>query len=240
MASIEKRVTADGRVRWTMRVFIGRDENGKRKFVTRTFDRKKDAEAEARRLERIKDQGGLVTPSAKEPLAKYMARWLDVKAGQVRARTIHDYRAVVRRWIEDPPEGAPPIGAIALNRLTPDAFEELYTWMLDQGRAPRTIQKVHVIVRQALGDAVRKQALASNPTDYAQLPKRSKDGDELGEKKAVRAMDEDQAARFLEAARADRYSALWHVLLLGGLRPSEALGLGWEHVDFEAGRIHVT
>lgn len=41
------------------------------------------------------------------------------------------------------------------------------------------------------------------------------------------------------AARQDRYSALWHVLLLGGLRPGEALGLKWKDVDMEAGAVRV-
>lgn len=238
MAVIQKRETKDGQVRWTMRVFIGRDADGKRKFVVRTFDRKKDAEKEARRLERMKDQGGALSVTSKEPFAKYLARWLDVKAGEVRARTIHDYRGIVRRWIKDPPEGAPPLGAIRLDRLSPEAFEALYTWMREQGRAPRTIQYVHVVLRQALKDAVKKKALPGNPTDYASVPTRAKDGD-TDEQTSIRAMNEEQAGRFLEAARADRYHALWAILLTGGLRPSEALGLGWEHVDLDAARVHV-
>lgn len=53
------------------------------------------------------------------------------------------------------------------------------------------------------------------------------------------AMDRAQATRFLDAARRDRYSALWHMLLLGGLRPGEAFGLKWEDVDMEAGTVRV-
>ena len=52
-------------------------------------------------------------------------------------------------------------------------------------------------------------------------------------------MNEDEAGRFLEAAREDRYFPLWVVLLTGGLRPGEALGLKWEDVNFEESRIHV-
>lgn len=238
MARIERRETATGDVRWTIRVFIGRDADGKRKIITRTFDRKKDAEKEARRLEGMKD-GGALTTTTKEPLVKYLARWLDAKEGQVRARTIHDYRGIVRRYVEEPPEDAPPIGSIRMHKLTPIAFEGLYNWMRnEQELSPRTIQYTHAVLRQALGDAVAKKILPANPTDHANVPKRAKEGGE--EQTAIRAMDEAQAAQFLDAARSDRYFALWAVLLTGGLRPGEALGLKWSAVDFDAGRVRVS
>ncbi|MGH7548539.1 MAG: site-specific integrase, partial [Gemmatimonadales bacterium] len=53
----------------------------------------------------------------------------------------------------------------------------------------------------------------------------------------AQALTQEQAARFLAAARADRYAALWHVLLLGGLRPGEAFGLTWANVT--AGIVRV-
>ncbi len=239
MARIEKR----GNGRWTMRVFIGRDpDTGKRKFVTRTFDRKKDADAEARRLERMRDLGSLTQPS-KEPLTKYLKRWLDEeKEGKLRARTLHEYRGMVKRYIEKPPEGAPPIGAIPLHRLTPAAFSGLYAFLWkEHGLAPRTLQYLHTVLRQALGYAVRTGALARNPTDHVSpaTQLRGTSGADAAAKKTVRAMSEEEAARFLEAARSDRYYALWAVLLTGGLRPGEALGLEWEHVNLEEGKIHV-
>lgn len=52
-------------------------------------------------------------------------------------------------------------------------------------------------------------------------------------------MSEEHAGRFLDAARRDRYFALWAMLLMGGLRPSEALGLLWSAVDLDEGRVQV-
>jgi integrase len=45
--------------------------------------------------------------------------------------------------------------------------------------------------------------------------------------------------RFLAAAKQDRLSALWHVLLDAGLRPGEAFALQWRHVDTERGVVKV-
>ena len=169
MASVRKVELASGSTRWRVRVFIGSDpKSGKRTYVTRTFDRKRDADAEATRLERQKDLGALTTPS-KEPLATYLVHWLDtVKEGRIRARTLHDYRAMVRRYIERPPEGAPPIGSIRLDRLAPAAFEALYAFLWKEtGLSPRSLQYLHSILRQALGHAVGTGALVRNANSPA-------------------------------------------------------------------------
>ena len=47
------------------------------------------------------------------------------------------------------------------------------------------------------------------------------------------------AKRFVAAARACRYEALWLLLLFGGPRIGEALGLTWDDVDLDQGVIHV-
>ena len=46
-------------------------------------------------------------------------------------------------------------------------------------------------------------------------------------------------AAFLKSQRDDRLYALWHTLAMTGLRRGEALGLRWEDVDLEAGRLCV-
>lgn len=140
MASIKKVDVedADRGYRWRMRVYMGPSEvedpetgetKTKRTYVTRTFDRKKAAEKEARRLEKLKETGAYTAPS-KEPLEKYLRRWLkEVKKPSLRARTYSDYSGVLRRYIEEPPDGAPPIGKIRVDRLTPAAIQSLYSFL---------------------------------------------------------------------------------------------------------------
>jgi integrase len=52
-------------------------------------------------------------------------------------------------------------------------------------------------------------------------------------------LDPQQARRLLEALEGERLQALFAVPLTAGLRPSEALGLRWQDVDFEAGTISI-
>jgi integrase len=49
----------------------------------------------------------------------------------------------------------------------------------------------------------------------------------------------EQLKAFLDSTKDERLSPLWHLLAMTGLRSGEALGLRWQDVDLEAGRISV-
>ena len=233
MASVKKVTLANGETRWRMRLYVGRDpETGKQEIITRTFERKKDADAEVTRLKAMRQKGGLVMLS-KEPLGKYLDNWLrTVKKGNLRARTYSDYRGVLKRYVQDPPEGAPRISSIPLNQLAPQAIQDLYHHLQEEeDLSPRTIRSLHAVVRQGLAHAARTGALGRNVADLVVLPKR--------DRREVKAMSPKEADRFLKAALKDRYYALWCVLLTGGLRPGEGLALRWPDVDMEGSKVHI-
>jgi integrase len=239
VASVRKIETEQGGTRWRVRVYVGSDpETGKRTVITRTFSKKKAADAEVNRLQSAKDAGSL-SATSKVPLAKYLRHWLaTAKEGRIRARTLYDYQTITKRYVEDPPEGVPPIGRIRLDRLGGSAFEAFYDHLWRELElSPRTLQYVHSILRQALGHAVKTGALPRNPTDNVSPPKQARTGETP--KKAMRALSREEAGRFMEKARTDDGAALWALLLLGGLRPGEAFGLRWDDVDLDTGRVHV-
>jgi integrase len=230
-----------GPAKYRIRVFNGSDSNGKKIVVTETVIGEQRAKDRAAELEAAKSRGGLVAP-CRERLTDYMIRWLDdVKRLELRARTWDDYRGLIRRYMEEPPKGTPLVGQVRLDKLGIGSFDPVYAHMWRAksegglGLSQRTIKYLHSVIRHALSHAVKVGELASNPTDHATLPTKANDAVD----KAVRAMDEGQVARFLAAARHDRYFALWFVLLSGGLRPGEVFGLTWPDVDVEGGRIHV-
>ena len=73
--------------------------------------------------------------------------------------------------------------------------------------------------------------MARNVADLVVLPKM--------QRRKVEAMTPEQAHQFMEAAKSDRYFALWSVLLSGGLRPGEVIALTWSDLDLDQSHIHV-
>ncbi len=52
-------------------------------------------------------------------------------------------------------------------------------------------------------------------------------------------LTEEQAKRFLEATRNDRFGALYVLALTTGMREGELLGLRWRDIDFDQQRLQV-
>jgi integrase len=232
-SNVKRIVLADGTVRWRLRFYSGTDpDTGKREFVNKTFKRKTDADNEAARLRGLREAGEPVKIS-KEPFGKYLKAWLTkAKKHSLRARTYSDYVGILERYIISPPRGCPNLGKLPINRISSERIEELYDYLLEEGGlSPRTIRRIHAVIRQGLKRALARKKVGSNQADLVELPALPK--------RKVDTFSKEEGAAFLKAARGDRYFALWTVLLTGGLRPSEALALTWPDIDWDGGKVRV-
>ena len=198
-------------------------EGPKRRFVsgkTKTQARAALREAKAGR------DGGLVFDADALTLGEYLNRWLrDSVRGTVRQRTWERYEQIVRVHI------GPTLGKVRLKSLTPPHVRALYREKLDAGAAPRTVQYVHTTLRKALKDAVTDGLIPRNATDGIKPPR--------PEKKKMNPLTAVQVSMFLEAARGDRFEALYVMAVHCGLREGELLGLRWDDVDFERSTVSV-
>ncbi len=228
---------------WVVRVFAGTDAGGKRRYVNRTIHgSKKQAQAVLNKLLHQRDTTGAVQEPSKQTLAEYLARWLDTAAKpRLRESTFTDHQYRVNRYI------LPTLGEKRIAHLTALDIQGLYTWMMQakpdgMGLTARSVRIVHNILNPALKQAVRWKLLPYNPAADVDLPSETR--------QEMKAFSPEEATRFLDAARSfpgdpehprtgrqDRFFALWCVLLAGGLRPSEALGLKWEDLDGDKLRV---
>ena len=162
------------RDRWYAVIYEGVDpETGRerRRWVPAGTDRS-DAEALAIRLGVVEAErrngfrseltvGGFVT--------RY---WLPAKQLRLEPTSFDGYRRSVRLHIH------PHLGGIPLRKLQTEQIEQLYTELLATGNtrtgealSAKTVLEVHVILRAALGDAVRRGFLRNNPAMAATRPK---------------------------------------------------------------------
>lgn len=118
-----------------------------------------------------------------------------------------------------------------LAHITTADLEGFYAELSGRPLDARTVRMVHAPLHRALAKAVKDRRLVANPAAGAELPRQTR--------REMHALDVVQKGRLLATSEAteNRFHALWHVLVNGGLRPHEALALRWQ--DVEADRVHV-
>jgi integrase len=216
-----------GNDRFQVKVYLGKDDSGKRKFHCKTIKGKKEAEKYLRKILHQKDSGEIVD-SRKVTIAEHMESWLEtVVKHRVRQATYLDYKDRVRLYI------TPVIGNVKLSNLKPKMIQALYSDMIGKGLSSRSVRYVHTILRNSLQQAVKWELLNKNPADLV--------SDELpnNKREEMKVLTKEQAASFLESTAYSPMKAFFCLLLCSGMRPSEALGLKWSDVDFENNRITI-
>ena len=90
-----------GKNTYLVRIYMGLDANGKRKYHNKTIHgNKKDAERYRNKILREKDTGTFVEPS-KETVSEFMDIWLETVAkARVREKTYYSYKEKVRLYIK--------------------------------------------------------------------------------------------------------------------------------------------
>lgn len=167
-----------------------------------------------------------VEPS-KQPLGRFLAdEWLPAIAGTVRPLTRQRYERIASLYV-----ARRDIGGVPLRGLTAGHLNGLYAQLEAEGLSIATRRLTHAVLRRALGDAVRWGKLARNPASLADPPSLPRS--------RAQAWTAGELRRFLAHVQQDRLYALWRLAATTGMRRGELLGLRWQDVDLEAGRLRV-
>ena len=215
-----------GSGKYLARVYIGQ-EDGKRKYHSKQFNEKKEAEKYLTKTLHEKNTNTFAD-AGKITVAEHMETWLEtVVKNRVKEKTYLDYKDRVRLYI------TPAIGKVRLSKLEPRRIQIMYAEMMDRGLSSRVVRYAHTLLRNSLQQAVKWGHLYRNPADLVtdELPKRKR--------KEMQAMSSEQVKLFMEAAIYSTMKPLFSLLIASGMRPSEALGLKWSDVDFDNNRITI-
>ncbi|WP_146097638.1 tyrosine-type recombinase/integrase [Nocardia nova] len=100
------------------------------------------------------------------------------------------------------------------------------------GLQPKTVRNIHIALHRALVDAVNIwKYRVDNPADNAKPPRVAQT------RRPV--WTPEQATRFMNSVRFDRFYALFRLELTTGLRRAEICGAHWHSLDLDTGALSV-
>jgi integrase len=183
------------------------------------------AEVAAKLTEALAErQKGIPVVSSNQTLGQYLQAWLQSVKSSVRPRTYESYDLNVRRL-------TPLIGMKRLTNLSAAMIEGAYADLAEAGLHKRSIVQTHTVLHNALKKATRWGYIGRNPSEDVDVPR--------PQRTEMKTLTEQEVRRLFEATQGQDQHALWVLLVSTGLRLGEALGLKWEDVDFENGRLMV-
>lgn len=242
--SIDRR--PDGR--WRGRITVGRDwETGKPKRVTVYGKTQKEVLDQLDELkQRVKN--GIYADAGKMTFAEWLDIWLEEYARPaVRPTTYDSYEYLIRVHIK------PGLGGILLRDLQPFYIQKFYNEKLQEKKrpatmpkdkekakqlreqagtlSPSTIRHMHIIINQALKQALKEGKIPRNPAEATTPPKLIK--------KEATFLTVKEINDFLDRVASDPWYPAFLVALGTGMRVGELAALRWENVDLDKGIIHV-
>lgn len=211
---------------WEAIADLGHDVNGKR--LRRKFRGKDRAEVEQKLAEALEGKRKGVVATKRVTVQAWLEHWLRAAeaGGEVRPRTLDFYRWTLSQHV------IPAIGRRTLEQLTPTDVDVMLAQLRKKGLSVRSVLHVRSVLRTALHQAMRDGLLMRNAAGLSKAP--------TPPHIEMKALDPQQAKAFIHALEGERLEALYLVAIGLGLRSGEVLGLTWDALDLEAGRLKVS
>lgn len=209
---------------WHGWVWMGTRDDGK--TDRRHVQRKKEGDVidAVRGLERERDSGKIRKPGRSWTVEKWLNHWVEnIAAPTVREKTIEGYRSAVYNHL------IPGVGAHHLDKLQAEHLESLYRRLsLKKGKKGTNLQaltilRIHRTMRTALGEAMRRGHITSNPAQIARAPR-------IAEEEII-PFTKEEAQCIMRACKDRRNGVRFMIALTLGLRKGEALGVQWRDID---------
>ncbi len=194
----------------------------------------KTIEAAAKRLLTLENQNNTNTLnySGGLNLSQHLSKWLNDNGSNFSLKTLQGYKSIIYRHIN------PALGAIPLNKLTPEDIQRYYTSKVKHGRidgkgalSSTSVSHHHTLLHRALQSAVRAHLIPYNPSDVEDKPR--------PQHTEMQTLTKEEVNTFLRAARSTEYYPLFLTALMTGGRRGELLALRWGDVNLLESEIHI-
>lgn len=206
--------------RYQLRVYRGRDADGRKLYTGRVHrGTKRSAETALRELVSEIESSRAAVEDTRQTLRAWLGVWRDRHSTSWSPTTLARADAVIRVDL-----GA--LGDVELERLRPADVQAWTDAQVARGLAPATVRRSFGVIRSALEEAVRLELLARNPAARISLPKLRR-----------REFPDVNLAAALAAATTIGDRTLVRIAAATGARRGQIVGLRWSDVDADAGLV---
>jgi integrase len=211
---------------WRAKIYLGRDENGTKRYLTRTIHASKRKAEDV--LSQMLVEAGLgshvVTDGTLRDLA---SRWWTMAEPNLSPTTTREYRRLVWKVI------VPRLGDRKVRALRASDIDVMYG-ELSRKLSAQSVHHVHAVLRRVLNQGVKWGWLPNNPALNASPPK--------VKRKPITPPRPEQVTRLL--AEADRRNpdlgCFLRLAVVTGARRGELCALRWTDVDFAGPSITIS
>lgn len=209
---------------WVGSVNLGRREGVRRRKTVYGRTRR---EVQEKVVAALRDQQlGIMPSRGTGTVAQFLTTWLENSAKpRLRPSTYRSYSDLIHLHL------IPSLGHLRLDRLGPAQVQAMLNAKLASGLSPRRVEFLRAVLRTSLNQAIKWEMLTKNAAALADSPRVTR--------RPVQVLSPAEAQRLLDAARDDRFEAVYAVALSLGLRQGEALGLRWQDIDLTEQRLTV-
>ncbi len=226
-----------GKDSWRLTISLGKNPDTDKydKYQETFVGKGPDADKRIRELITQFEKGIDINPK-KMAIEEFFKKWLDDRKGKVSQRTHYDYSMIAEKHI------IPELGKIQLSKLRPIDLRDFEAKLSQDGRkdnkktassglATSYVKKIHVIIHEALHDALKWELVYRNVADVVDPPKVVR--------KEVIPLNEKQINDLLEGLKGSYLYIPTYIAISTGLRLGEVLGLTWRDIDLEQGILTV-
>ena len=224
---VKKAKRADGR--YSSQVYLGKGEDGKRKYKTVYGKTPKEAKLAADALrERLRKGVNIVHDL--DTFEDWGDRWLESRKESV-SEAIYNSNKCRLQYFTD------VIGEVQLKKINPYDIQKVINDLAQNNphtgkpSAKQTLGYIRNIAISVFEFAIENRATEYNPAKYTKLPQNAP-------KDKRRALSETERQRVMDFQHRATTPAM--IAMLSGLRRGEITALLWKDVDFKKGMIHVT
>jgi integrase len=179
------------------------------------------------KLSKVPQDHSSLPGNLKLKVEEFLLNWLDeTHQHQIAHSTYRRYRSLAVHHIN------PFLGHYELRKLNSQVITNLLINMRSGGQSVRSQQQARALLAVALGEAENTNLISVNPVRKVRNPQ--------GAGKVLTPLKIEEVRRLLKTYQGTFLSARLHISLICGLRQGEALGLRWQDIDFESGKLTVS